>query len=1309
MKKLRVGKWFLIWGCGHLTTKTMWGLVNSKLGAGTKDEVLKIARTKQTDGLVRFDVFIFEEHANDTVCKLKELFPNAQIREHRPYHLRVQPSISSVGKSGAAKERECFRFLSININSLSGNKKENLIHWALRDRVSVLALQEHMRCAKDDGGRIRLSGYTVFSSPADLDLEGARGVALAVRRGIPCFERIVSRFYVLVLVILNGRRLLVGCVYVPTIRRIQSQVLRDLAAIVSRERLTVDDVILMGDFNINRQRIQAQCDSARLKVRLCDVDGPPETWHRVPSRKMTAIDHILRCPDSALEATKAIVDREWDLSDHFAIFTDVKVPALTPVPEQIVEEQVAIDKRKLKKFADSIRKNNRFGALLDFVENDEVTVKACEELAGGFVKESHETIKELCARKPAKSKYIGRLSAGTVNLLERRSAQYVKLLDAAKAVRDVEEPSAVEKSRYDTAAAQYRALAERAQVALKEERANNFQDYVKESLDHLSSRHYKEFFAWCNQLSGRKGVNNPRTAPIRDAAGVLHLHPEEILEAWAQTFRKLYSDVSGNSKSAERWKVILPLANDKPVLPELDMPVTWKEVNLVLRQMKGGKAPGETNLTTEWLKVALEGDSDQADPQNDMARCILKIVSAMITQAYVPKCLARSLVVPIPKKGDPTETDNYRGISLMETLLKVTCTLVNKRLTRAVEKAKVLHKEQAGFREGEEGIAQVIGFYEICERRRAAGKPTFVAFVDFKKAYDMVPHEALFRKMEHVGIRGKLLSFLRALYEESKLCVRLSCGKSGEVQLQRGLRQGCPLSPLLFDLYINDVVDSLAAFGVVVPGVAHRATCLLYADDLVLLAESPAQLDKMLLALGKWATTWEMEFGFKKCGAMAIHGDQQSLVRRRPKIQGTEIPVVDHYTYLGIRVDTDFSLKAIGDERALSVRRAIGSALGFLKSRNIPAHVRLKALKSFILPVATFGGELLGMDKRMTAAIQRSMDVGISNALLGKFVENFPRATLYLEANVPPIHVLCSSARNRLFLKSRSLKTWMRTLVENPVSYRGGGQGGRAWIGKTEFWLKRFGPKESATLAGQGSSVTRLNQFQSFAWKEWNDLAHVRNTSSMKAYCERELEKSCGYLHEITYDGRVIRGVSHLTAMRTGTFWTALALAKAKRIPERFLGRCPCCDKEEAETVSHILVSCSSWDVERKAMMAAIYRCLRKLKLDRRWLQKVFFEEDLATLLLGGAVVDPERSWEPFWGSGVQRILGGTFSGVPAAVVEDASKWTVKPLFFHTAIFLDKIHVSRCASVWAHRTTTESRNLSDMAAQLGHVAVISDG
>jgi len=93
--------------------------------------------------------------------------------------------------------------------------------------------------------------------------------------------------------------------------------------------------------------------------------------------------------------------------------------------------------------------------------------------------------------------------------------------------------------------------------------ANNFQDYVKEAFDHLTSRHYRELHVWCNQLSGRKSWER---ILWHQSGTSLGRSADEILEVWAQIYRKLYTDASENSRNAEHWKSVIPEDPDQPVL-----------------------------------------------------------------------------------------------------------------------------------------------------------------------------------------------------------------------------------------------------------------------------------------------------------------------------------------------------------------------------------------------------------------------------------------------------------------------------------------------------------------------------------------------------------------------------------------------------------------------------------------------------------------------------------------------------------------------------------------------------------------------
>ena len=111
-------------------------------------------------------------------------------------------------------------------------------------------------------------------------------------------------------------------------------------------------------------------------------------------------------------------------------------------------------------------------------------------------------------------------------------------------------------------------------------------------------------------------------------------------------------------------------------------------------------------------------------------------------------------MISIHKKGDPMDMDNYRGISLMSVPLKLLLIILTYRLARTLERKGLLAREQAGFRAKEECSGQVAALVETVMRRSGAGQVTYAMFVDLTKAYDMVPHEALFAKMDQIGIRG---------------------------------------------------------------------------------------------------------------------------------------------------------------------------------------------------------------------------------------------------------------------------------------------------------------------------------------------------------------------------------------------------------------------------------------------------------------------------------------------------------------------------------------------------------------------------
>ena len=204
----------------------------------------------------------------------------------------------------------------------------------------------------------------------------------------------------------------------------------------------------------------------------------------------------------------------------------------------------------------------------------------------------------------------------------------------------------------------------------------------------------------------------------------------------------------------------------------------------------------------------------------------------------------------------------------MSTSLKVLTIILSERLNTFAETNNLFSVSQAGFRRSEECVTQAACMIDTLQRRKLKDMSTFVTFIDFKKAYDMVPHGALFAKLKSLGIRGRCLEFLQGLYSSSTVQVRLGIGPqailSDTCKLLRGLRQGCPLSPVLFNFFINDIFDDregdYGLSGVVVPygkkgEISHdfKIKGDMFADDCATFSESIEDLVACCAHVTHWA------------------------------------------------------------------------------------------------------------------------------------------------------------------------------------------------------------------------------------------------------------------------------------------------------------------------------------------------------------------------------------------------------------------------------------------------------------------------
>lgn len=286
--------------------------------------------------------------------------------------------------------------------------------------------------------------------------------------------------------------------------------------------------------------------------------------------------------------------------------------------------------------------------------------------------------------------------------------------------------------------------------------------------------------------------------------------------------------------------------------------------------------------------------------------------------------------------------------------------------------------------------------------------------MDFRKAFDTIPREKLWQHLSSIGIQGNMLAALKAYYADVHVCLDIpSVGTSAPFSSTMGVKQGCPMSPTLFGLYIDQLELHLKAHSQDAPDLhGQKVPILLYADDIVLLSKSPSGLQHMLDVLQAFCSEKLLSVNMSKT-QVVIFNDFRRSVPDVFKYGAHSLQLVDQYTYLGIVLHKSGSFKpaihklAAAGKRALFAMQQRCTDLGI---SDIP--LRCSLFSSLVQPVLSYGCEIWGLEKQYLWAPMTS----IHNL--------FMKRTLHVRKSVPDDVVLCELGRVplQLFWQKLTLK-----------------------------------------------------------------------------------------------------------------------------------------------------------------------------------------------------------------------------------------------------------------------------------------------
>ena len=524
---------------------------------------------------------------------------------------------------------------------------------------------------------------------------------------------------------------------------------------------------------------------------------------------------------------------------------------------------------------------------------------------------------------------------------------------------------------------------------------------------------------------------------------------------------------------------------------ELNVPFTESEVAACLSMLRRGAAPGTDGMYGElfsecWVDQESGGKTDRVYA---LSGVLCSLFNAALLHNDVPEAWSAACIASVHKKGSTTDPDNYRAIAVGPVVGKVFCMLLNQRLSTFADACGARAAAQAGFRADYSTTDQVFVLHHLIDKHRlgfgsAKGKLLYACFVDFKKAYDSVQRQLLFECLADLGVHGHFLAAVARLYWHSPLHVKLH-GQLGEAfHSTCGVRQGDPLSPLLFSLFIDRfeqfVQHRCPGVGVHLWGTLVQV--LLYADDLVLLSESPQGLQQLLDVLQEFCQQYNMAVNVPK-SEIVVFGKCKWQGTGQWLYDGAPLKVVESFRYLGIQLHCTRGVLAGVEALKGAAGRAVGLLLHRCRQRRVlDVRLRHQLFKSCVLPILCYCCQVwspfvLSSVKGVRHAVLHSALQTVHTHFLrylGQFPQGTPTDVLCLELGAHPLatHWLKMLARfwNRL-VALPSCRLVKRAFLENLEMGVGGGRI-KVWSRAVVECMSQFVPGAPVVKQRQGGGVS---------------------------------------------------------------------------------------------------------------------------------------------------------------------------------------------------------------------------------------------
>ena len=561
--------------------------------------------------------------------------------------------------------------------------------------------------------------------------------------------------------------------------------------------------------------------------------------------------------------------------------------------------------------------------------------------------------------------------------------------------------------------------------------------------------------------------------------------PEDVKHHVAEFYENLYKPNTSPNFNQEHTRMTEAAVqslteNRQHENIAINQPITKQELQNVLKNLPNNKSPGPNNLIYEFPKHG--GDVS--------TEALYKILADIFESETLPTSWQDSTMAMLPKSNNkqPDKLANKRGLTLSDT----TCKIFERILLNRISRVLPFSEAQAGARKGRSTSDQSFTLKSVLTQRLMEKKTTYLAFLDLHKAYDNIWKAAIFSTLWEKGITGKIWRLAKNLNNNLTTKIKTRYGYTRTISIQESIRQGGVLSGTEFSSLIDNAEQALQSEKLGVSYGRTKIASLLLMDDIILVAESPTQLQNMLNVMDNIANRWHLIFNPTKSKIMiAGEANGPHLPWRLGELTLQE---TQSYTYLGEVITPNLKLEAhlkhlqqkliSNTNRILAI--ASEDALSKIKMETF-LHLHSRCLLLSIL----YNCETWNLTKAQTLKLEKLQLKALRRYL--KAPNSTPKLAFYLELGVRPLEAAVDIAQLKYLWRLLKSPTRTNQILMTQVHYNTKG----SWFHSITQKLTKY------TLPSNFNTITQLTK-KMWATKVTEAVNGVHDTQTMlKAHDNR--------------------------------------------------------------------------------------------------------------------------------------------------------------------------------------------------------------